>query len=269
MKRFQSVCALLVAVFAVTAGPAPAAESGAEPAVKPADIWPAGLEKLAGRYLFLQVASPGGLWERFTPANPRLKPTDRQVSINEVPAALRDRLTRAEIIISGVQAPTLVEASEKTSPSGRGKLRFYNESAIGHLEMRNLPGIGDREEQTGDFKGKVRFELLHGAHSNPTISGVQTLRLQQEMIWGAATLDFADLAAFVGTEATAEKHQHEEDEEDEGVIANARVLRSGVEIFAYVAWTEKADDGERSYTGSIRLIRDDQITPPRPAGPEL
>src|SRR4051812_10258548 len=70
-----------------------------DPKIDAAAIWPAGLEKLAGRYVFAQVASPGGLWERTLPV-PAGGTAPRQVSLNEIPAAFREKLTHASITIS-------------------------------------------------------------------------------------------------------------------------------------------------------------------------
>lgn len=257
----------------------PPAGGQAEPPPDPRSIWPAGLEKLAGRYVFLQVASPGGLWESSPGAGGR--PAQRQVSINEVPAALRDRLTKAEIVISALKLPTLVEASQRLSPSRRGMLRFYSETAEGRLSMKNLPGIGGTETDEGAFSGPVEFHLEHQAHSNPSVAGVLQQRLQQEMTWGAATLDYADLEAVSLAPETREAERRAREgqtergrqpaesgrteaapngahaEEGAGVISNARVLRSGQEIFAFVSWRQKLKRGERSYFGSVRLVRSD------------
>lgn len=247
-------------------------------------IWPAGLEKLAGRYVFLQVGSPGGLWE--SPVNVRGEP--RQVSINEVPEALRQKLLHAELTISDLQLPTEVEAEERPSPSGRGKLRFYTESAMGKLVLRNLPGVGGMDVDKGEYTGPVLFQLDHQLHSNPSVYGVLQQRMQQEPTWGAATLDFADLTATAippekpapkgneapknGQGAKASKPDKEkkpaagEDadtpEEADLVIANARVLRGGIEIFAFVEWIDARK--ARKYFGSVRLMRAEQMQAPKP-----
>lgn len=259
----------------------------------PKVIWPAGLEKLAGRYVFLQVASPGGLWE-----NSLTSRDIRQVSINEVPEAFRQKLTHAEIVISDLQLPTEVEGEERDSPSGRGKLRFYTESVIGKLTLRNLPGIGGEDQDKGEYSGPVVFQLDHQLHSNPSVFGVLQQRLQQEPTWGAATLDYADLSATSippeapkGEKGDKEKPAPQsgkgakeskpgkakkpaagdngakpEPHEDEGdlVIANARVLRSGIEIFAFVEWTEGR---KKRYVGSVRLMRAESVQPPQPPAP--
>jgi hypothetical protein len=219
-------------------------------AADPKSIWQAGLQQLAGHYTYLQVASPGGLWERFSPGKNE-KLTIRQVSINEVPEELRKKLTQAEIIISDLRLPGQVEASERTSPSGRGKLRFYTESAAGRLQMRNLPGIGGRDEDPGDYTGPVVFHLLHQSHSNPSVTGVLQQRINQEITWGAATLDFADFAA------DAVKPGEAEDAEGLPVIGNCRTLRSGMEIFAFIEWKRKTKKGDYGYFGTVRLIRKD------------
>jgi hypothetical protein len=244
------------------AGQEPKPESKSEPqpgpgTADPKAIWPAGLDKLAGRYVFVQVASPGGLWERSFTVK-KGEPATRQVSMNEIPRALRDRLTRAEIIISDLTLPTMVEASERLSPSGRGMLRYYSETTTGKLVMRNVPGIGGVDGETGDYTGTVVFKLDHQGHSNPSVSGVLVHRMRQEPTWGAATLDYADLQATALPKVEAKDGKPAEpDEEGQTVIANARILRSGVEIFAFVDWTDKDRKGKprAAYTGSIRLLR--------------
>jgi hypothetical protein len=52
----------------------------------------------------------------------------------------------------------------------------------------------------------------------------------------------------------------EKDEKDEGqtVITNARILRSGVEIFAFVEWTQKDATSSRLITGLVRQSDDPQ-----------
>ena len=263
------------------------------PRLNPQAIWPAGLEKLAGRYVFAQVASPGGLWERAGGES-------RQVSISQLSAAMREKLTRAEIVISDLKLPTTVEAEERLSPSKRGILRFFSESAQGTLRMRNLPGIGGADGDAGTYSGPVEFMVEHQGHSNPSAAGVLLQRMNQEATWGAATLDYADLNAIAlpaeaqpgtgagaaagknsprkarpeagaggkeeapdkagaGAMPDAEGRRHP-DEGAEHVIGNARVLRSGVEIFAFVNWTEKGKRG-RTYHGSVRLMRQDAPKP--------
>ena len=258
------------------APPAPEEREAAEaaPMLDPKTIWPAGLEKLAGRYVFYQVASPGGLWETFTPKNGRS--IRRQVSINQLPAAFRDRLTRAEVVISDIKMP-VIEASERLSPSKRGMLRFYSERAEGRLNIRGLPGIGGNADDAGAFSGPVLFRLDHGSHSNPSVVGILQQRMHQEQTWGAATLDYADLVAMpVPVEAPANgdkprpqkapvkpKPGDAEAADDAGdpvpVMVNARTLRSGIEIFSFVEWRQKGKDGDRHYTGSVRMIRDDLV----------
>jgi hypothetical protein len=216
--------------------------------VDPKVIWQADLAKLAGRYGFAQVASPGGLWLKE-------EGKDRQVSIGELPPALRERFENAEIVISDLQLPGTVEAADRESPSKRGRLRFYNESAIGRLSMRGLPGIGGAQQDEGNFAGPVLFQIDHAGHSNPSVSGVLTLRQQQERTWGVATVDYADLSA------AALLPNGKPGEDDSPVMMNARILRSGVEIFAYVEWTEAG----RRYQGSLRLAR--RQPTPAPAAP--
>jgi hypothetical protein len=278
--------------------PAPAASERKAPAsrpptVNPSSIWPAGLATLAGKYVFVQVASPGGLW-----LNPARGPA-RQVSINEVPPALRSRLLKAEITISDLKLPTVVEASERQSPTRRGNLRGYDEATEGRLVLRNLPGIGGDDEDRGDFSGRVEFALEHMSHSNPSVAGVLLQRIQQEMTWGAATLDFATLMAVplpperpagaaaaavpAGGSGAAQRRPATPAAQEEfdplPVIANARVLRSGIEIIALVKWRDPASRG--LYHGSVRLARADELErarrgalpggagSPRPQSPRL
>lgn len=232
-------------------GDEPAAQAEKEtppPAADPKAIWPAGLEKLAGRYVFVQVASPGGLWDDYQEEG-KMMSLRRQVSINELPASLKDRLTRAEIVISDLTLPSDVEAMERESPSKRGKLRFYEETTKGRLVLKNLPGIGSEGMDRGEYTGPALFTLEHQGHSNPSVVGVLNQRQQQESTWGAATLDFATL------EATPLNANGEPGEETPSVIGNARILRSGIEIFAFVEWREKDKRGEHHYTGSVRLLK--------------
>jgi hypothetical protein len=234
------------------------AKTAPKTTVDPRKIWPAGLEQLAGRYIFVQVASPGGLWESVLTAEGRS--TRRQVSIHEVPPALREKLQNAEIVIGELNTPTAKEADSRLSPSKRGQLRFYTETAQGTLTMRGLPGIGGEDEDTGDYSGPVEFALEHQSHSNPSVTGVLQLRQQQEMTWGVAVVDYAMLSAIAPAPkepATGKGPQAQGQEHREGppVITNARVLRSGVEIFSYVEWKETTPEGERVIRGSVRLAK--------------
>jgi hypothetical protein len=233
---------------------------GDPPAAKPAPqaVWPAGLQQIAGKYVFVQVASPGGFWDR-TIGNDGVSLAPRQVSLNEVPSALKDQLTHAELTIADLKLPTM-DAEERTSPSGRGKLRFYEEHAVGRLTMKGLPGIGGAQGDTGEYSGPVTFGLDHQSHSNPTVSGVLKLRMEEESTWGVAVMDHASLSA-VAPPAKGE-------EEGKDVIANARILRSGVEIFAFTEWVYKDAAGEHHIHGSVRLIRGDVLnTAPPPGNP--
>ncbi|MDH7571316.1 MAG: hypothetical protein QHJ73_17195 [Armatimonadota bacterium] len=253
--------ALVVALAMI--GAAHAAESVPEK-VDPKSIWPAPLKEYEGRYVYVQVASPGGLWERYTPAAPDALTVARQVSINEVPAALREKLTRGEIVIAEVQ-DSEVEASQVVSPSRRGNLRYYAETARGLLTVRNLPGLAGRDEAPDSYSGRVIFSLEHQSHSNPSPAGVLFQRDREEMTWGGATLDYADLMAF------PLPPEGKEDEETLPVLANARVLRSAREIFAFVEWSQPGADGVRVYSGCVRLRRAedlaDAMPAPPPAGP--
>jgi hypothetical protein len=214
-------------------------------------VWPAGLERLAGRYVFAQVASPGGLYDRFTPKDG--KEVVRQVALPHLPAALREKLQAAEIVISDLALPSQIGAEERVSPSKRGKLRFYTESAAGKLVLRNLPGIGGASGCAGEHTGPVVFRLEHSSHSNPSVSGVLMQRKHEEPTWGVATLDHASLAAAIPGENP--------DDEGHPILTNARVLRSGIEIFAYVEWTGEDTDGTHSIRGAVRLVREGAAAP--------
>ena len=218
---------------------------------RPEEIWPAGLQGLAGDYFYAGVASPGGLWKATTAAGSGAR-MRRQVSVDDLSAAAREKLTHAQITISDIQLPTQIEASQRVSPSKRGMLRFYDESAVGSLVMRNLPGIGAEDEDRGDFSGRVLFSLTHNSHSNPSASGSFKIRQREEPTWGVAALDSADLSA---TPHSGEGKQDEDAHEAAPIIGNARILRSGWEIFAFVEWTDKDATGEHSYSGSVRLLR--------------
>lgn len=220
----------------------------ATPKADPKTIWPASLEKLAGRYVFVQVASPGGLWDTF--GEEGKKPERRQVSINELSEEMRNKITRAEIVISDLTLPTEIEASERDSPSKRGKLRFYTEVGKGRLVLRNIPGVGGAQLDRGEYSGPALFSLDHTLHSNPSVAGILNQRQQQEATWGAATLDFATF------DAVPLDDKGEPGPEDSSAIGNARILRSGTEIFAFVEWSEKDKQGiEHHYTGAIRLLK--------------
>ena len=81
--------------------------------------------------------------------------------------------------------------------------------------------------------------------------------------WGAAILDYADLTAAIPLPAGAAP-----DEEPMLAVGNARILRSGLEIFAYVSWDEPgANGGTRTFRGCVRLAREDQF--PKTAPPPL
>ncbi|MBM3458927.1 MAG: hypothetical protein FJX77_10405 [Armatimonadetes bacterium] len=214
--------------------------------VDPRTLWEGSLERLAGRYVFFQIASPGGLWEYY---NPKVgEATERQVSLNELPAAFRDQLKAAEIVISDLKLPTRVEGNTRESPSGRGRLRFYTETTTGRISVKNLPGVGLDPKAAG-FQGMAAFRLDHQSHSNPSVPGVLFQRQNQERTWGAATLDFADLNAE--TLVPADKP----DAEPQVLLANARTLRSALEIFAFVEWVVTEAEGERKFVGSARLVK--------------
>lgn len=259
--RQTTLLALLAAGALTGLGGARAQEPKPEktPGVEPASVWQAGLSKLAGRYTFAQVASPGGLWETFTPAKGG-NITRKQVSLNELPPAFGDGLRTAHLTISDLKLPGELHAEERESPSKRGKMRFYEETALGKISLKNLPGIAGLQGDNGSYSGPVEFTLEHSSHSNPSVSGVFFARLMGESTWGAATLDFATLQA----------HRPSTDPKDDpeptlrAVLTNARVLRSGYEVFAFVEWEQKEKAGARDYNGSVRLIRSDAPTAPVP-----
>jgi len=239
--------------------PAALAQAAQQPPSGPArpapeSIWPATLEKIAGRYVFVQVGSPGGFWEWRIGGNAPREP--RQICINDVPAALREQLTAAELVISDLKLPTHKEASERRSPSGRGLLRFYSEHAEGRLAMKGLPGIGGEGGDKGTYTGRVQFALEHQSHSNPSVSGILFRRLQEEVTWGAATLDYADL------EAIPIDPPGPDPDDPLPAIANARVLRGGIEIFAYIEYFHQDGDVERVIRGTARLMKAGQPFPP-------
>lgn len=225
----------------------------AEPGVDARQIWPAGLDRLAGRYVFVQVASPGGLWETAVAADGTTR--KRQVSINEISADWREKLENATITISLEEGPRRVSATQRESPSKRGNLRFYEEEALGKVAVRNLPGVHGGEG-VQNFSGPALLRLNHQSHSNPSVSGVLRARQQQEQTWGAATLDYADLAAST--------IPSKPDDEGTPVLANVRVLRSGTEMFAYVEWSDKAGGVMRTVQGAVRLLRQQEASIPTP-----
>lgn len=252
-----AACAVLACSLAATAAPEkapakpPAKAEAAEPLVDPKTIWPASLRSLAGRYVFAQVASPGGLWETRKDAGGQAQL--RQVSLNEISAGAREKLLKAEIAITVKEGPRRLEATQRTSPSKRGLLRFYEEEALGTVTVRNLPGMQGRDDEV-DYSGPALLILGHQSHSNPSVAGILHLRKQQEQTWGAATLDYADLLA-----STIPK---DPDGEGETILNNVRVLRSGTEIFCYVEWKEKEGDVSRTILGAVRLQRVPEAAPP-------
>src|SRR4051794_12614232 len=71
--------------FAAAAEPAPppdAPPTAIAPAPAPEQIWPAGLARIAGRYRFIQIDSPGGLWQKTVNAS---KEDLQQISLNQLP----------------------------------------------------------------------------------------------------------------------------------------------------------------------------------------
>src|SRR5947207_15775709 len=99
------------AIAAAALGGAGAQERAApKKPVDPASIWPASLTQFEGRFVYAQVASPGGLWESIPSGDEKV--ALRQIAIDDLPAALRDRLRKAEIVVSDIHRPTEVEAEE-------------------------------------------------------------------------------------------------------------------------------------------------------------
>lgn len=217
-------------------------------------IWPVSLEALAGTYVFAQVASPGGLWRRQAGG---ATPGVRQMSIHEAPESFRKQLLSGRLTLSEVTTAGKPEASEERSPSGRGLIRRYTEEGSGRLVLKGVPGIGAREDDEGAHEGMVGLRLLHQSHSNPSPSGVFKTRLAQEPTWGAATLDYADLEAFLLPKKGPDGEPRPEAEDDEAglIIANARVMRSGYEIYAFVQWIESKQGVHQEVTGAVRLLR--------------
>jgi hypothetical protein len=217
------------------------------PAVNAKTLWPVGLEALAGRYVFLQVATPGGMWERG--GN-----TPRQIALPDCPKELQDLLMKAEIVISDIAKPTEITADERLSPSKRGNLRFYHEEGSGKLTLKNLPGIGGADGDKGQYSGPADFALDHQSHSNPSAFGIMEQRKRQEPTWGAAALDFADLNAFAPDVPGKDN--------EAPIMGNARILKSGVEIFAFIEWDGKGPRGMRNYMGCVRLGKKGADVPP-------
>ncbi|MFN3650653.1 MAG: hypothetical protein ACK47B_13845 [Armatimonadota bacterium] len=254
----------------------------------PSTVWPVSLKRLAGTYRFDQVASPGGFWE--TREDREGRSVRSQIAITNLPPQLRRKLEQAEIVIKDLE-PSRIEAFERESPSKRGLLRYYTETARGTLQLKNLPGIGAQWGDDGVYSGPAQFVLDHQSHSNPSPSGVFQTRQYQERTWGAATLDYADLVAYPITPEKPEAGQpgagkpgkqpgqkpapkpspkpapnakpqpdREEDPEDEhpeenAVIGNARVMRSGLEIYAFVELEHQDNMGKRQFVGAIRMLR--------------
>lgn len=220
------------------------------PVVDPKTVWPAGLQRLAGRYVFVQIASPGGLWERDANGGAR------QIALPDCPKELQDIVTKAEIVISEVAKPTEITAEERVSPSGRGKIRFYHEEGTARLSLKNLPGIGGADGDKGQYSGVAGFIIDHQSHSNPSVSGILEARKRQEPTWGVAALDYADFSVHLP------EMPGKDNAEAPPVIGNARILRSGIEIFAYMEWTGKSAKGVRTYQGCVRLGKTGSDAPP-------
>lgn len=223
--------------------------------VEPKAMWYNGLTQIGGTYQYVQIESPGGLWQEDRILN--AKSEMKQVSINELPAALKEKLLKAEIQILDIKQ-TSIEANQKASPGPRGQapyhgmLRTYEEHATGSLVIHNIPGIGLMDQDAGEFQGKATLELVMGNHSDPSDAGILSERLAGEMIWGSAAQmrNYATLEGFKAGGVQDDPAAH--------VMANARLLRGGQEIVAYVEWTQKTGKAERPeiiYRGAIRLAR--------------
>jgi hypothetical protein len=267
MKRIYGLTAafftaLTALPLAAAAKPAQRPEASPAPAkVTPEQVWPASLTRMAGKYRFVQVASPGGLWQKTLSGG---KEEVQQVSMSQLPSSLRERIEKAEIQILELQMPTTVNASMEKSPGVGGMLRHYTEEARGRLVMRGVPGIGSREGDSGEYDGEVVFGIDHTSLTNPTVPGVWITRFNTEMTWGAATLDYAELTA----QKPAKKG--EEEAEPEYPIFNARILRSGMEIFAFIQWLdpEAVQKGDRrEIYGCVRLLRVNEAPAPPPTAP--
>jgi hypothetical protein len=247
-----------------TSKPAAAKPEAAPATAKPTpeQVWPASLARIAGKYRFIQVASPGGLWQR-TLANGKLE--TQQVSMSQLPKGLREQLESAELQILDLQAPGEVEASMKKSPGTGGMIRHYTEEARGKLVMRGLPGIGMVQGDAGEYTGEVVFGLEHTSLSNPSVRGITYTRSKTEPTWGVATVDYAEFTAM----KPPKKDQDGAD--PDFPVFNARILRSGLEIFAFIQWADP--EGQRNGTqreiwGSVRLLREDEnVVPPPPPMP--
>lgn len=249
-----------------------ASSAQGKPGEVPADeelrrrVWPVALADLQGEFRFVQVASPGGLWLRLRKAQGG---TVRQISLHEAPAEFRKKLEGAVLELRNVQRVGPIEVSDERSPSGRGTIRRYTENGSGSLVLKGIPGIGGESGDSGEHTGPVELELSHTSHSNPSPSGIFRLRLSQEPTWGAATIDYADLVAVAPPSArrqpaSLQQPGQEEDAEPLIVVGNARVMRSGYEIFAFVQWLKEERDQLVDIVGAVRLLRSDLY----PQGPE-
>ena len=225
--------------------------------VNPQAMWFNGLDLVQGSFQFVQVASPGGLWLEDTLPDGHTRKT--QISINETPALLREKLLNAKIELRVSPGSSIKTADQAPSPGPHGQppffgqLRHYDETARGTLVVQGLPGIGLIDGDAGEFQGAVDFTLSSSHHSDPSDVGVFQERFQGEMIWGAAaqSRNYADLSATktaLGGNADPSAQ----------VLANARLLRGGREIISYVEWidpTPPAGVTERKVRGSVRLFR--------------
>lgn len=236
------------------------AQAFAAAVTPPTLVWQADLDDIAGTYRFAQVSSPGGLW------NVRNNSAEsRQVSINEVPQALRDKLLNAEIKISELGDRTIYEANEGPSPAGN-VLRDFMEARKARVTVKNLPGIdGGRTNDGPDFEGEVELEIFHSSVVRNVPARNSIIRGREEPTWGAAAVDYADLraVAHAHSEEPAEAAPVEGESaaeaphaEDLPIIDNARVLRSGNEIIVSIYWIYmEGTESEALYRGSVRLVK--------------
>lgn len=253
MKPLNCLAAALAAVcvaLPLAAAEPAVPEASTTPPPSPEQIWPAGLTRIAGTYRFIQIASPGGLWQKTSTGG---KVDTQQISLSQLPKPLREQLQKAEIQILNLETPTTIKASSEKSPGMGGMLRQYAEETPGRLVMRGLPGIGSTEGDTGNFSGMVIFGMDHSSLTNPSVPGVLFTRAQTEATWGVATLDYGELVA----QKPLVKGQPEDAEPDYPIF-NARILRSGKEIFAFFQWTDpemKKKGNFRQIWGTVRLLR--------------
>ncbi len=220
-------------------------------AVPPQALWMDGLQKIQGTFVFDTIASPGGL--RQQDLFPGGKRVVTQVSLNELPADLRDSLKKAELQLT-VEGPSQFEATQEPSPGPRGKLPFhghlrhYHETAKGKIRYRGLPGIGNEQGDGGQFEGPVELQLVSESHSDASDFGIYSERQAGEFTWGAAAQ----------SRITAELRAVPAGAADGAGVGNARLMRGGRELFVYFEVSRPspvAGAETRQWIGSVRLVR--------------